>query len=73
MTSHWNVAGALHSPNGITTHTKVPQGVVNAVLCTYPNAIAIWLYPTYPSMKVYLAWPPTSSNNKVMIVISFHV
>ena len=41
MTSHWKVVGALHSPNGITTHTKVPQGVVIVVLCTSPKAIAI--------------------------------
>ena len=45
---------------------NVLQGIVKVVLCKSHSAIEIWLYPAYPSMKVYLVCSPTPSN---MVVI----
>ncbi|KAL4368237.1 hypothetical protein GQ457_05G025920 [Hibiscus cannabinus] len=39
----WNMAGALHSPNGIRRKEKVPYGQVNVVLDWSSGDMAIWL------------------------------
>ena len=37
----WNAAGALHSPNDITSYSYVPNLVENAVLYSSPSLIRI--------------------------------
>ena len=40
----WNVAGALHNPNGILIYAKVPKGQVKVVFFWSFGAMRIWLY-----------------------------
>ena len=41
ITTHWNVVGALHKPNGKIEYAKVPHGHVNLVLSWSSRAILI--------------------------------
>ena len=59
----WNVAGALHNPNGIWLYSKKPTpGTENAVLCLSDSSISICQYPFFKSRHVkYLAPTNVSS------------
>src|SRR5690606_16910828 len=43
----WKVAGALHSPNGITVNSYSPSWVTKAVLGISSGAILICQYPVF--------------------------
>lgn len=43
ITNHWKVATALHKPNGIIYHIKVPYGVVNTFVYIFAKTIDTWL------------------------------
>ena len=46
-----NVAGALHSPNGILLKANVPKEHVNVVFSWSSRYTTTWLYLEYPSKK----------------------
>ena len=45
----WNVAGALHNPNGITRNSYKPLVVMNAVFSLEPSSMRICQYPVLAS------------------------
>ena len=48
--NHWNIAGALVSPNGITKYSKVPYQVQKVVFHSSPSLMQILLYPAWRSI-----------------------
>src|SRR6266542_1981903 len=48
----WNVAGALHSPKGITFHSNNPHGVIKAVFSLSFSSIPTCQYPLVRSSEV---------------------
>ena len=48
----WYVAGAFVRPNGITSHSNEPIGVLIAVLCIERSLIGVTQYPFSASIVV---------------------
>ena len=48
--THWNVAGAMQRPKGITTHSKAPNCELKAVFLISSSWIRIWWNPLTSSI-----------------------
>src|SRR6266511_2411636 len=68
---HWNVAGALHSPKGITFHSNNPQGVIKAVFSLSLSFMPTYQYPLARSSEVN-HWAPWKLTN-ISVCLGFGI
>ena len=69
--SHWNVAGALTSPNGSTVYSYKPHRDWKAVRCWSLSATLTWWYACVRSIFEYTVEPPSLSNISSMWGIGY--